>query len=516
MRNHPIEDLIRVARTEFMGTVAKQSQTIADAVQTYRMRTGMHPPPKFDAWFSFAQKNHVQMIDEYDTIQHLLLPFWGLSPHTIRQSVRDAFGAENNYLMSIQIRNGEVRHRSHDDWSLAAVAEMIRKFVHHLPDMDLLFNVHDEPSVVIPNDMLNHLVSSARLAQHDSPHNMFSGRPIDLVDEIPGHYGTNVLRIGRQTLWQQLVASCPVSSPVRMGGSDFTESYAREPLGFIYNTTAFSDVCNQPSLPYHHGFFDRPNSMQYISTLVPIFSPGKVSTFGDILFPSPWYYDQRTRLDDNRDMDWDSKRNQMHWRGSTTSGFPANGGWRRHHRQRFVKALDNIENPVDVLRKEENVWVKDIMSPSAAQSLFDVKFTIVSDMSTPEDHEAQREEFDIAPLEDQQDLWKWKHLLDVDGHGLSGRFYPMLKSRSLVYKCAMFREWHDEWLRPWVHYVPLGLEGTDWFEVVRYFALEAEGQQEAKRMAQESRDWSRKVLRREDMEAWLFRLLLEYFPLCPF
>jgi hypothetical protein len=215
-------------------------------------------------------------------------------------------------------------------------------------------------------------------------------------------------------------------------------------------------------------------------------------------------------------MDWDSKRNQMHWRGSTTSGFPANGGWRRHHRQRFVKALDNIENPVDVLRKEENVWVKDIMSPSAAQSLFDVKFTIVSDMSTPEDHEAQREEFDIAPLEDQQDLWKWKHLLDVDGHGLSGRFYPMLKSRSLVYKCAMFREWHDEWLRPWVHYVPLGLEGTDWFEVVRYFALEAEGQQEAKRMAQESRDWSRKVLRREDMEAWLFRLLLEYFPLCPF
>lgn len=152
------------------------------------------------------------------------------------------------------------------------------------------------------------------------------------------------------------------------------------------------------------------------------------------------------------------------------------------------------------------------MSPSVTQSLFDVKFSSISDMSTPEDRDAQREEFEIAPLEDQQDLWKWKHLLDVDGHGLSGRFYPLLKSRSLIYKCAMFREWHDEWLRPWVHYVPLGLEGTDWFEVVRYFALEEERQREGERIAHESRDWSRKVLQREDMKAWLFRLLLEYPP----
>jgi hypothetical protein len=99
--------------------------------------------------------------------------------------------------------------------------------------------------------------------------------------------------------------------------------------------------------------------------------------------------------------------------------------------------------------------------------------------------------------------------LDVDGHGLSGRFYPMLKSRSLVFKCAMFREWHDEWLRPWVHYVPMGLDGRDWFETVRFFALEESGQLEGERIASESRDWSRKVLRREDMEAWVFRLLLE-------
>ena len=55
-------------------------------------------------------------------------------------------------------------------------------------------------------------------------------------------------------------------------------------------------------------------------------------------------------------------------------------------------------------------------------------------------------EFDIAPTEDQKDLWKWKYLLDVDGHGLSDHFYAMLKSRSLVFKRIMLQELHDEWL----------------------------------------------------------------------
>lgn len=113
--------------------------------------------------------------------------------------------------------------------------------------------------------------------------------------------------------------------------------------------------------------------------------------------------------------------------------------------------------------------MEDTMSSEKAQFLFDVKFSSINQASTLEDFKAQEREFKVAPMEDQQDLWKWKYLLDIDGHGMSGRFYPLMKSKSLVFKCAMFREWHDEWLWPWVHYVPLGLNGTDWFESVRFF-----------------------------------------------
>jgi Glycosyl transferase family 90 len=516
---HPISTLIQDARSQFSDIYSRQSRTLPDAVVEYRRRNGVPPPPKFDLWFAFAMANNVRLIDEFDTIRDLIRPFWGMTPEKIRKRVRDAYGAEGSDLLAILIRDGTVANRTQDTWQSVAITEILRRFVHHLPDMDLVFNIHDEPSIVLQNDMLNYLVSEGQVNQavslrHNPPRNVFSQRPDDLVDDMPEHYGTQALRISRQNVWQQVIASCPLNSPVRnpRGGKDLRESYAREPLGFIYNTTAFSEVCNQPSLPFHHGFFDRPNSMTYSPVLFPLFSVSKVSTFNDLLFPSPWYYDQKTHLDSSRDMEWDEKINQIHWRGSTTTGYPANGGWRRHHRQRFIKAMDHMDEPVRILREVEGSWIEDRMSPVAAQALFDVKFSSVSDSSTPEDQAQQNEEFDIAPMEDQQDLWKWKHLLDIDGHGMSGRFYPMMKSNSLVYKSAMFREWHDEWLRPWVHYIPLGLDGDDWFETVRYFALEKAGQTEALEIARASRDWSRSVLRMEDMETWVFRLLLEYRP----
>ena len=93
-------------------------------------------------------------------------------------------------------------------------------------------------------------------------------------------------------------------------------------------------------------------------------------------------------------------------------------------------------------------------------------------------------------------------------------------------KQSLFREWHDDWLMEWVHYVPLslnvGVEGrgwespqamhrtgrqSEWAEVLRWF-LDADGRAEdiggrgpGTIMAMRKRMWSEKVLRREDMQA---------------
>jgi hypothetical protein len=153
-------------------------------------------------------------------------------------------------------------------------------------------------------------------------------------------------------------------------------------------------------------------------------------------------------------------------------------------------------------------WVVREAPSREYKDLFDVKFSHIGQCD-PEDCTAQTNFFEIAEPADQQDAWKYKYLVDIDGNAFSGRFYAFLLSNSLVYKFALFREWHNEWLYPWVHYVPLSLKGPDHFETVRFFAHEPEGQRTAVQIAEQSQQWAKTTLRNEDLEVWFFRLLLE-------
>ena len=88
---------------------------------------------------------------------------------------------------------------------------------------------------------------------------------------------------------------------------------------------------------------------------------------------------------------------------------------------------------------------------------------------------------------------------------------------------AIFREWHSEWLKPWVHYVPLSLIGDEYLDLVRWFGGgdntaqednkggngDSVGEKRARQIAERSTEWADQVLRNEDFEVWFFRLLLE-------
>jgi hypothetical protein len=154
------------------------------------------------------------------------------------------------------------------------------------------------------------------------------------------------------------------------------------------------------------------------------------------------------------------------------------------------------------------VWREKEISAADVAHYFDVKFTYIGQCD-PGDCDAQREYFGTVEPVNMFDALGSRYLLDIDGNAFSGRYYAWLLSKSLVYKLAVFREWHDEWLRPWVHYVPLGLKGDEYAESVRYFDQESSGRVEGKRIADQGRVWAEKVLRNEDLEVWYFRLLLE-------
>ncbi|KAH8692846.1 putative capsule-associated protein CAP1 [Talaromyces proteolyticus] len=521
--SHPIARLINDANSQFEKRRAGQSKTLKEAVQEYRRRYGMPPPPHFDKWFQFAQEKGVQLIDEYDTIYNSLLPFWALPPRVIRDRARETLGFDNA-VIGLLIRDGKVtKVEGGGDgykWQREATVGMMEGFLKYLPDMDLVFNTHDEPRVVIPNDDLQRMVSYAKdvaipaTINNHALKNKWSPRPVDLNkgDRFEEVRTTRFNRFAHQPTWTHSRISCPVDSPARSLEevvSDDTAPFATSDLGFVYNTTAFSDICLSPSLKSSFGFFDRPNAFDIVHDLFPVFSQSKISSFQDILYPSPWYWIGKVPYDATRDFNWEDKQEKMYWRGSTTGGFSRAGGWRRQHRQLFVKNINSPEGASVFTQLDDTRWITKSLTRAEYGDLFDVKFTYVGQCD-PEDCHAQEEYFDIVESASQQDAWAYKYLVDIDGNAFSGRYHAFLRSNSLVYKLAMFREWHDEWLDAWVHYIPLSMKGAEYVESVRYFAAEEEGKIQAPRLAKQGKEWAEKVLRNEDLEAWFFRLLLEY------
>ncbi|KAM7196025.1 hypothetical protein V8F20_007219 [Naviculisporaceae sp. PSN 640] len=522
--SHPLWHLVGQAGRDLEKVLARQSRTLTEATNEYRRRYGIHPPPNFDKWWAFAKSKHIQLVDEFDIVHELMTPFWGLKPATTRARAKEALGFDNS-LLGIQIRGGNITNiQGGTDWQRDATRGMIEPFMQHLPDMDLAFNIHDEPRVIVPYDDMARLIDRAKNLHMpaanaiSAPKNEFTKHPKGLNDGT--HFDSTKLTrfnvFAHQPTWTNSRMSCPPDSPARAVEEDErlddVSKYSIGELGFIYNATALSDICLSPSLSETFGFFDRPNAFNIVHDLFPIFSQSKISSYADILYPSPWYWFDKVPYDPKKDYPWESKTNELYWRGSTTGGFSRNGGWRRQHRQRFVtkvNAPDKAKILVNEGNDEKPNWTPKEVERGDYQNLMNVYFSHVGQCD-PGDCDAQREFFRIKKYADQTDAFKYKYVLDIDGNAFSGRFYAFLKSNSLVFKWAIFREWHYEWLKPWAHYIPLSLKGDEWLEAVRWFDQDELGKKEAERVAIMSQDWANKVVRKEDMVVWFFRLLLEY------
>lgn len=525
--SHPIHQLISENEAKFKDLKARQSKTLEEAVAEYRRRYGIPPPPNFDKWYNFAKSRDVELIDEYDTIHQSLMPFWALEPFVIRERTREVIGYDNA-LIAVLIRDGEVKLMEGGGdmyaWHRDATPVMLKNFIQHLPDMDLAFNIHDEPRIVLQNDHLDRHINIAlhetmpRALSNPKPRNSFSSKPADMNagDRIKEYRTTRFNRYAHQPTWYDSRTSCPPDSAARRflndSETDDLQLYTTSSLHFISNTTAATDICNTPSLRYNLGFFDRPNAFDVAHELIPIFSQSKVSSFQDILYPSPWYFMGRVVYDASRDIPWAEKNSTMYWRGSTTGGFSRDGGWRNQHRQKFVQKTMPIGD-AKILRLDSSsanpIWTETSVPMKDLAHFFDVYFTYIGQCD-PGDCDAQAAFFELAPHVNMFDALGSKYLLDIDGNAFSGRYYAWLLSHSLVYKLAIFREWHDEWIKPWVHYVPLSMHGEEYVEAVRYFDEEEEGKVLALRLAEEGRDWAQRALRNKDLEVWYFRLLLEY------
>ena len=85
-----------------------------------------------------------------------------------------------------------------------------------------------------------------------------------------------------------------------------------------------------------------------------------------------------------------------------------------------------------------------------------------------------------------------------------------MRSQSVPFKLTFSREWHDNVLFPWIHYVPINKDAAEIPELIPFFKHDPPGEEIARSIGVGGQEWAQKTLRNEDMDVYLFRLLLEY------
>ncbi|KAK5080138.1 hypothetical protein LTR70_008941 [Exophiala xenobiotica] len=571
---HPIAALMKEADARWREYEGARSESFRQTVEKYRNKYGRHPPPGFKEWYMYARRKNVWNIDDFDHIMDDLRPFWAIEPKVMRTHAAHMWENDAHAVAGIHIRNKTIARVHNGSWRSETMEEVINLFVEYLPDMDIMLNRLDQPRLLVPWEDLQKYLDTEYKTRAMPPqvdYNFTSGQ--DRLTNIglePGHIDESEERYdaewfgypGKQYM-DIASKACPPESPARsnMSIAQADALYKEPSAGIVSNFNLSSDLCTVgPTIQNLHGMLYSASSITASHKLVPIFSECKVNVNNDIMFPANmyWKHDDRYDYSPDDDVSWREKSDTMIWRGVTSGGVQIDTNWQTMHRQRLVQLMNGthmaLENQsVAVLTQDTSNGGSQGFSPFAdlglpstppvtyhnttfhpgvfADKISDIGF--VESWGCVPNCDFYNDVFTYKPQTSLTSQFRSKYLIDVDGHSFSGRWHAFLLSKGLGFKATIFREWHDSRLFAWRHFVPVDNRYDDLYSLLTYFVgygnppnhdtaasdslsrgnddiFVPPHQEEAKRLARQGREWANKVLRRDDIEVYWFRLLLEY------
>ncbi|TFY80853.1 hypothetical protein EWM64_g3155 [Hericium alpestre] len=553
---HPIPKLMENAEKKFRKLLSKQSRTLKAAVAEYRRRYHRNPPKGFEEWWKFARENDVKMIDEYDGLVDDLAPFWNMSGVEFRRRAVQA--AQLPSIDLVRIRSGEAEATTikndldDDDVSMRARSFllMVSKFQHLLPDMDFPINARSEGRVLVP-------------WEHRTYPNTSFQESLGGVNSIVGSLYTPDWQ-GRGSVWEAYRRICPPDSLARRLLSAKRISFTNDTHNFfrLSSSGPGSDFkfargmdgnysfCSNPWAHYNQGHFF--SDWRTVPIPYPILSPAKSSGYGDIKIPSHYYYgttrrytyawddvNQEVKEIDSMETPWEKKDDRIFWRGATTGGGSSPPGYSpQYQRHRFVRMASDTSNKNETIvfadppGSSNYVYTK-VPTKALNEEIMDVAFVSSVDHVHYPGGLAQQEKdhrfWDAALL---RDYWAHKYILDLDGMSYSGKFFAYLASDSAVIKASVYNEFFSDWIQPWLHYIPLSASYREVYNIHAFFSgatdatLEAanstsldlpaskrrslDGDRRLRRIARAGKQWKKTIGRQVDMEAYVYRLCLEY------
>jgi hypothetical protein len=532
---HPIDMLISNAMSNHDAWLkqAKMSTSRGVAAETYReQHGGRSPPPQFDRWYDYAKGSSV--IDQFQQIDQDLSPFWDLQPKEIRARVDLMLSHPGTTFITIE--QGEVRSGNTKDegeaQDLEELAQMIKKFSKHLPDMTLPINLMEAPRILpswddVFSQSLTDIEPASKLASRGIREEVYGA-----MNLLPGQETIHAmgLRVNNASLTrdfaQMHTRGCPPSSRARTRPHwrfrelclDCMDTDATKP----WDSTL--DVCQQPDLNHLHGFFMFGPQEPPIEKLLPLFGPSKISGFRDILMPLP-----KSRLEKpDNSRDFSKRYDAFFWSGTAGQQPISNHALRGDHKYRFLHLIGNPD-------AQEQVTV--ILPRSGSQNVFSYERVEARKASITVPFAARLEELDACIAENCQLLqqayggrdvavdplgYRYVLLLDED-RGPPTQLLRTLRSNSVPFVSTIFRSWYTERLTPWLHFVPIDLRFQALHTTLAYFSgtedrppmtkttspMKAQTKN-AQWIAEQGQKWAEQAFGQKDMEIYLFRLLMEW------
>lgn len=523
-RQRTLDDVIEEARRTNDKSVQEEASTLQEAADSYRRRRGRHPPPGFDKWFARARNSRAVIVESFfDQIYEDLEPFWGVKPSDIRDSL-------DTTQTTLRIRDGRVEGIPEEGFRDRIWGEMIEQSARDLPDMDMVFNLYDEPRVFVPWKEMDEMVTKASHQREE-----MMAQPLDSMSNrrsrwtaISEPYDPTGKWITEGKLWPYILDTCP---PWKQ-----ENTVDQTPLDKSANWTTGKDLCSHHEWANLHGCLIKPASLSISTTLTPIFSAAKLHGSNDIIFPPAAYFEDSGMYtgkdasgEERKTTPWHKKKHGLVWRGKATGGAIDMSTFGVSHRQRLVSMLNSSDvslryndsfyefptsdgTPEQEPRDEQALasWLDEIANAGLTDFLCPSE-------STDNVCEALSNRYEVVSGIPMKIQWNWKYLPDIDGNSLSGRFRAFVLSDSSPMKATIYKEWHDSRLTPWVHFIPLDVSLRDLWSTAAYF-LGFKGvdghDDKGEQIASEGRVWGEKVLRKEDMVLYVHRLLLEYGRVC--
>ncbi|KAG9022390.1 F-actin-capping protein subunit alpha [Tulasnella sp. JGI-2019a] len=454
-------------------------------------------------------------MDEYDQIDRDLVPFLALSPETA-QKLRDVLSEQDPmWFVGAAIKDGVAE--LHDDREIRrGIHRLTPSFEHLLPDMNWYTHLHDMSPYTIDQEL-----------RDEAKEALLSGTYMDLETVKQFENPNRNTRRG-------VLKGCLEDAPSVIQEIDLTlkttpHVQTRSSFEFIHTLHTTMDICHNQALFDNQCLFSGTHPRD--ARLRPLFIQSKTVHGGGIMTPTEYGFGEH---DDKLDTPWSQRSPRVYWRGTNTGNCPPNHLRNSPRVRLHMMAQDNplmsSDDTVHILVEDFTEEDDEEDTHEAGGGLrveevsmkkFNAEFMDVGLVGPPiqcgdKDNCALMEkEIGFLPRVSRGSRGEGnKYTIDVDGNGWSGRFRGLLGGGSVVFKFTNFPEWNTDRMMPYYHYVPIQHDFSDLYNSVAFFTGTPEGKgahdKMAERIGANAVDYVRKHWRWQDMEVYVYRLLLEY------